>query len=129
MSSQMTAGNWVLSTSKMGQGSSFSLHRYGLWHFGSTMKSLTRSCLRLYPLRTTGSNSNFLDAACWLARMLRSYQHMRLRYQPPGDRQNPLKVIGIVAVCLLIGFDLDRVLDDLQSSTMAGNVMRNSVTR
>jgi hypothetical protein len=61
--------------------------------------------------------------------MLRSYQDMRLRYQPPGDRQNPLKVIGIVAVCLLIGFDLDRVLDDLQSSTMAGNVMRNSVTR
>jgi hypothetical protein len=54
---------------------------------------------------------------------------MSVKYRPSGNRQNPLKVIGIVAVCLQIGFDLGRVLDDLQSSTMAGNLMRNSVTR
>jgi hypothetical protein len=56
-------------------------------------------------------------------------RNMSVKYRPSGNRQNPLKVIGIVAVCLQIGFDLGRVLDDLQSSTMAGNLMRNSVTR
>jgi hypothetical protein len=76
---------------------------------------------------STGKNS--LDVACWLARMVRSYRDMSLRYQASGDGQNPFNGISILAVCLVIAFDLDRMLNDLQPSTMAGNVMRDSVNR